>query len=130
MKNKAAAILELVALGKKGVKMNRSSKCVLLEKGLEAFYEACRAKKLAAISYDMLITKSHEIGDQLVACGTCPIELLWLPHKRYLYHFISFYISTIVSLSAPKLNSQDRTIYKLHFHVTCYSITLNKTKIR
>ena len=68
VKNKAA-ILELVVSGKKGVKKNRSSKCVLLEQGLEAFYEACRAKKLAAISYDMLITKGREIGDQLVGKG-------------------------------------------------------------
>ena len=68
VKNKAA-ILALAATDKKGVKKNRSSKCVLLERGLEMFYKACRAKNLAAISYDMLITKGRKLGDELVEKG-------------------------------------------------------------
>ena len=65
----------------------------------------------------------------VIACGTCPFALLWLPHKCKLYHFISFYISTIVARIATRVNSQERTFYKLHFHVTCFFITFNNTKI-
>ncbi|XP_065196555.1 tigger transposable element-derived protein 4-like [Sycon ciliatum] len=66
LKNKSS-IMDVASSSLKGVRKNRSSNCVLLEKGLESFHEACLSKKLTTITYDMLIVKGHQIADELVA---------------------------------------------------------------
>ena len=68
IKNKAA-IRELAAGRQVGVKKNRTSNCVSLERGLESFYEACQSKELKSITYDMLICKGQEIADELLKRG-------------------------------------------------------------
>lgn len=68
LKNKAS-IVQLATSGKGGVKKNRASNCIALEHGLESFYEACVAKNLLSITYDILIVKGQELGDEMVKRG-------------------------------------------------------------
>ena len=91
IKNKAA-IRELAAGGQVGVKKNRTSNCVSLERGLESFYEACQSKELKSITYDMLICKGQEIADELLKREI--VEAKNLPSsdmgwKSYVQRFLS-----------------------------------------
>ncbi|XP_065182589.1 tigger transposable element-derived protein 1-like [Sycon ciliatum] len=51
----------------RGVKRKRGTNCNLLEQGLEKFYDACVAKELRAVSYDMMITKAQKISEELIS---------------------------------------------------------------
>ena len=63
---KRDSIVALAAKGTLGVKRNRQTNCDLLERGLESFYDACQAKKLKSMTYDVLITKGREIAKELI----------------------------------------------------------------
>ena len=65
IKNKDSTVA-LLASGRTDVK-NRSSKCANLERGLDKFYDACKAKQVTAVTYDMLITKERLIAQELIA---------------------------------------------------------------
>ena len=68
LKNRQS-IVALAAKGCTATKRQRQTRNELLEQGLDVFYNACKAKKLKTITYDMMIMKGKNIADGLISAS-------------------------------------------------------------
>ena len=90
------SIVALAAKGCIGTKRQRQNRNELLGQGLDVFYDACKAKKLKTITYDMMITKGKDIADGLLSASLVnasdlpAMDLAWKSHiQRFLKRSIS-----------------------------------------
>ena len=84
----------IVALAVKGciaTKRQRQTRNELLEQRLDVFYNACKAKKLKTITYDMMIMKGKDIADGLISASLVntsdlpATDFVWKSHiQRFL----------------------------------------------
>ena len=70
------SVVALAAKGCIGTKRQRQTRNELLEQGLDVFYDACKAKKLKTITYDMMITKGKDIADGLISASVVNASVL------------------------------------------------------
>ena len=84
-------IVAPVDKGCTATKRQRQTRNELLEQGLDVFYDACKAKKLKTITYDMMIMKGKDIADglnsaSLVNASDLPAtDFAWKSHiQRFL----------------------------------------------